>query len=243
MRHFFLFLLMALSLLPCHVSAKTETVECVILLHGLGRSGLSMKAVELRLEEEGYTVVNQSYPSTQHPIEELAEIALSEALPKCPKNVRVNFVTHSLGGILLRQYLSAGTIDSLGRTVMLGPPNQGSQLADFIQSIKVANHLQPAAGRQLGTDEQSVPRSLGAVNFNVGVIAGNRNWRPLVSKPLEGQPNDGTVTVDETKVAGMSDFLELPATHTMMMWQEDVLEQIVTYLNTGSFDHAEIGIE
>ena len=240
MKHFLFFILLGISLLSVNTEAESEAAECVVLLHGLGRSGLSMKAVEWRLEKEGYDVVNQSYPSTQHPIEELATIALSEALPKCPEDSTIHFVTHSLGGILLRQYLSNETIPELGRTVMLGPPNQGSQLADFIQSIKVADHLQPEAGRQLGTNDQSVPQSLGAVNFDVGVIAGNRNWRPLVSKPLEGQPSDGTVTVEETKVAGMSDFLELPATHTMMMWQEDVLEQIVTYLSTGSFNHNEI---
>ncbi|MEM7284049.1 MAG: alpha/beta hydrolase, partial [Pseudomonadota bacterium] len=78
-------------------------------------------------------------------------------------------------------------------------------------------------------------QKLGPVDFEVGVIAGNRNWRPLVSKPLEGEPSDGTVTVAETKVAGMSDFLELPATHTLMMWQTDVLEQIVAFLTEGRF--------
>lgn len=194
-----------------------------------------MKAVEWRLEKEGYVVVNQTYPSTQHPIEDLAVIAMSEALPQCPNDAPINFVTHSLGGILLRQYLSLETIPKLNRTVMLGPPNQGSLLADYIQTIKVADHLQPEAGRQLGTNDKSVPQALGAVDFDVGIIAGNRNWRPLLSKPLEGQPNDGTVTVEETKVAGMSDFLELPATHTLMMWQDDVLEQIVAYLASGRF--------
>lgn len=217
---------------------KIDSDECVILLHGLGRSGFSMKAVEWRLNSENYQVVNQSYPSTQHPIEELAELAFKEALPQCNTSNSIHFVTHSLGGILLRQYLAKHELENLGRAVMLGPPNQGSQLADYIASIKLADTWQPQAGKQLGTDERSVPKQLGPVDFEVGVIAGNRNWRPLVSKPLVG-PSDGTVTVEETKVAGMRDFLELPATHTMMMWQRSVLDQIVVFLENGEFDHSE----
>lgn len=219
--------------------SAAATADCVILLHGLGRSELSMKAVEWRLKKEGYRVVNQGYPSLEHPIEKLAVIALSEGLDNCQESPyeQVHFVTHSLGGILLRQFLSANDIENLGRTVMLGPPNQGSQLADYIQTIGIAGKVQPMASRQLGTDDNSVPRKLSAVDFEVGVIAGNRNLRPFTSHSIEG-PSDGTVTVEETKVAGMSDFLELPATHTLMMWQKAVLNQIVHFLAHGKFSHS-----
>ena len=213
---------------------SSAKVDCVILLHGLGRSGLSMKAVEWRLEKTGYHVVNQSYPSTKHSIEDLAQLALGEALPKCESDTKIHFVTHSLGGILLRQYLSEHSISNMGRTVMLGPPNQGSMLADYIQTVRLANDLQPEAGRQLGTKGDSVPQKLGPVDFELGIIAGNRNWRPMVSLPLDG-PSDGTVTVEETKIDGMTDFLELPATHTTMMWQAAVLDEIIAFLESGHF--------
>lgn len=229
------FCLGLVSLVPLSY-AQVATDQCVILLHGLGRSELSMKAVEWRLKKEDYLVVNQGYPSTQHGIEQLADIALAEALPQCDQAETIHFVTHSLGGILLRQYLSSHEISNLGRAVMLGPPNQGSMLADFIQSIQVGEKFKPEASRQLGTNDASVPLKLGPVNFEVGVIAGNRNWRPLVSKPLEGQPSDGTVTVEETRIDGMVDFIELPATHTTIMWQSSVLDQIVVFLESGAFD-------
>lgn len=212
--------------------------DCVILLHGLGRSELSMKAIEWRLEKAEYLVVNNSYPSTQHSIEDLSELALKDSLEACNTHAspNIHFVTHSLGGILLRQYLSDNTIPNLGRSVMLGPPNQGSALADYIRDLAFANEMQPEAGGQLGTGEDSIPKKLGAVTFEVGVIAGNSNWRPLVSMPLEGA-SDGTVTVAETRIAGMQDFLELPATHTTIMWQSSVLDQIEVFLETGRFDH------
>lgn len=232
--------LLTALLLPLLVNGQEHADDCVILLHGLGRSDLSMKALEWRMEKEGYLVVNQDYPSTQHPIGKLAEIALTESLAACENHSthKIHFVTHSLGGILLRQYLEESKIENLGRAVMLGPPNQGSQLADFIQGIGFTSNLQPAAVRQLGTNDVSVPRSLGPVEFEVGVIAGNHNLRPFTSHSIDS-PSDGTVTVEETKVAGMTDFIELKVTHTLMMWQDVVLDQAVYFLANGTFEHDE----
>ncbi|MFT5101826.1 MAG: triacylglycerol lipase [Planctomycetaceae bacterium] len=95
---------------------------------------------------------------------------------------------------MLRHYLSENDIENLGRSVMLGPPNKGSMLADYIKTIGFANKMQPPAGRELGADDDSIAKNLGPVSFDVGVIAGNKNVRPLVSKALLG-PSDGTVTV------------------------------------------------
>tara|TARA_R110002073_G_scaffold3753_7_gene24689 strand:- start:1004 stop:1723 length:720 start_codon:yes stop_codon:yes gene_type:complete len=215
--------------------------DCVILLHGLARSKLSMKAVEWRLEKADYIVVNNSYPSTRLSIPELSELSISQSVSECNEHnsTQIHFVTHSLGGILLRQYFADHDIKNLGRSVMLGPPNQGSKLADYIQSHSLGKKLQPQAGRQLGTGLNAVPKGLGPVAFEVGVIAGTRNHRVLVSRPLDG-PNDGTVTVAETRVAGMADFIQLPATHTFMMWKGSVLDQVEYFLQNGQFDHGEI---
>lgn len=235
----FVLTLVTSAMMTSTASTEEAVKDCVILLHGMGRSGLSMKAVEWKLESAGYEVVNESYPSTQHPIEDLADIAITAGVERCNDSAAksIHFVTHSLGGIVLRQYTSQQAIDKLARVVMLGPPNQGSQMADFVNTLNLTK-VQPKPVAQLGTGDNSVPLSLGPVNFELGVIAGTRNVRPIISSTIDG-PSDGTVLVEETKVDGMQDFLELPATHSLMMWQNAVLDQIVYFLANGEFSRAE----
>jgi len=214
----------------------TSSSSCVVLLHGLGRTALSMKALQWRLEDAGYGVVNITYPSLSYPIQELSRMAVDEGLAGCAALGldRVSFVTHSLGGILVRQYLAQHDIPGLQQVVMLGPPNQGSQMADYLESLTLLEPFLPSAVVQLGLSEQSVPRRLGPVNFQLGVIAGTVNYLPF----LPGQPElgDGTVAVSETLVSGMADFLELPVSHTLMMWDKDVAEQVVFFLEHGVFN-------
>ena len=213
-----------------------ESASCVVLLHGLGRTSWSMKALQWHLEEAGYQVVSLTYPSLTYSIPELADIAVQEGLAGCAalQLQQVFFVTHSLGGILVRQYLARHEIPGLRRVVMLGPPNQGSQMADYVASLGLLQPLLPAAVAELGTSEQSVPRQLGRAGFQLGVIAGTVNYLPF----LPGQPvglSDGTVAVSETIVPGMTDFLELPVGHSLMMWDDEVLEQVVFFLQHGIF--------
>lgn len=225
-----------------HRSASAEgnatDQPCVILLHGLGRSSVSMTGLEWRLEEEGYSVVNKSYPWMNFSIDELAAIAVEPGLDDCRQQGKstINFVTHSLGGILLRQYLEQKSIDGLGRVVMLAPPNQGSTMADHLLANELLEPLLPEPAHQLGTGEDSVPRQLGPVHFELGVIAGN-NSRVLPSPGLEDVPNDGTVAVAETRVEGMQDFIVLDVDHSFLMWRSAVLDQVVTFLREGRFDH------
>ncbi len=225
---------------PYRVSAEVppeRQLECVVLLHGLWRSGLAMMPLEWFLEEEGYSVVNISYPSLDHTIEELADMAVAEGVQECRAREldTINFVTHSLGGILVRQYLSRHEVAGLKRVVMLGPPNQGSQMADYFLDNPLTEFYQPQALAQLGTGEASVPRRLGPVDFELGVIAGTVNRRDLLPGSPEGV-SDGTVTVTETLVPGMADFLLVPATHTFMIWSKQIMEQAVTFLRNGRFE-------
>jgi pimeloyl-ACP methyl ester carboxylesterase len=208
--------------------------QCVVLLHGLARTAHSMKKMETALEKSGYAVVNQGYPSTKKNIQTLAAETLRAALNKCPPNGAVHFVTHSMGGILLRQYLSQHTIPRLGRTVMLGPPNQGSEVVDRLGSWAPFQWFNGPAGSQMGTGPDSIPNQLGPVDFPVGVIAGNQTINFLLSTQLPG-PNDGKVTVERTKVEGMQDHLVLPVTHPFMMRNGAVIEQVKVFLETGQF--------
>jgi triacylglycerol lipase len=210
--------------------------ECAVLLHGLGRTELSMKALQWELEEAGYTVANLTYPSLSYPIEELALMAVEEGLAECwAQGVQhIHFVTHSLGGILLRQYLTGRDIPGLHRVVMLGPPNQGSHAADYVYSLEFLQPFMPVAVEQLGTGEQSVPLRLGPVSFELGIIAGTANRRSGLPGVPQGA-SDGTVAAAETVVPGMLDYLEMPVTHTFMMWNDAVLRQVLHFLRYGSF--------
>lgn len=233
---FFARLLLRLSLLLA-AAAPAHAADTVVLLHGLGRSPLSMARLERNLRAEGYEVRNLSYPSQRTDIRTLAETTLGPVFGAAPADARIHIVTHSLGGILVRQYLHEhGTPASLGRVVMLAPPNQGSALVDRLERWAFYRAINGPAGLQLGTATGSTPNTLGAIppGVDVGVIAGNRSWNPLFSAWLAG-PDDGKVTVASTHVAGETDHLTLPGSHTWIMWRRPALDAVRTFLLTGRF--------
>ena len=208
--------------------------ECVILLHGLARSERSMKKIEKRLKKMDYKVVNASYPSRNYSIRALAKLAIEPALKICPRYTKVNFVTHSLGGILVRQYLADHVIEDLNRVVMLGPPNKGSEVVDKLGKFPGFKLINGDAGRQLGTGHLSVPNRLGDANFDLGVIAGSKSINLILSSIISGE-DDGKVAVSNTKIDGMKDHVVMPVSHTFMMTDKDVINQVVYYLKNGQF--------
>lgn len=208
--------------------------ECVVLLHGLARTAASMRPVADALAAD-YVVVNVDYPSRHAPIAELAAKAIPEGVARCRGlgAGRMHFVTHSLGGILVRYYLARHALPELGRVVMLVPPNAGSELVDRLRDIPGFRAFFGPAWLELGTDMASVPRRVGPANFAVGVIAGTRALSPL-SRYLPGA-SDGTVTVTSMRLPGMTDFLALPVTHTFIMRDATVLAAIRHFLQSGRF--------
>jgi len=208
--------------------------ECVILLHGLARSDRSFSKLTSVLNQKGYFAINYGYPSTKHNIEKLAQDAINDALSQCPDECRIHFVTHSMGGILVREYLSKNAIENLGRVVMLGPPNKGSQVVDSLKNLPGFKLINGPAGMQLGTGQMSVPNKLGAANFDVGIIAGTRSVNLILSTFLP-KPDDGKVSVENTKLEGMADHISLPVTHPFMMNNNGVIKQVIHYLTHGEF--------
>ncbi|UTM59113.1 alpha/beta fold hydrolase [Photobacterium sp. CCB-ST2H9] len=221
------------------VQAATLNPGCVVLLHGLARTAHSMSAMSEALKQAGYQTVNVDYPSTQMNIPALAERVIPEGVSQCGHTQPVHFVTHSMGGILVRQYLSVHHLPALGRVVMLAPPNQGSEVVDTLRDFFLFQWIYGPAGQQLGTDVQSPPKCLGPVNFELGVIAGNRSIDFLTSWPLP-DPHDGKVSVESTKVAGMKAHLVLPATHTLIMNDDETIQQAVYFLGHGFFLNPDI---
>ncbi len=196
-----------------------------------------MNRMERALTKAGYGTENINYPSRKHTVEELAEIAVTEGLDACRARdgvETVHFVTHSLGGILLRQYLSDNEIPELGRVVMLGPPNQGSAAVDELGGMPGFDWVHGPAGRQLGKGEESVPLRLGPVDFELGVIAGNRTIDPITSAVLD-DPNDGRVSVEDTRVEGMKDFVVVDHSHAFMMRMRRTIDLTIAFLENGEF--------
>ena len=219
--------------------SSTEPAPCLILLHGLGRTSSSMATMAQRLETDGYRITNLDYPSTDATIEVLTRDYLSPAIERCYQvDCRVlHMVSHSLGGILIRQYLQTHTLPAGSRIVMLSPPNQGSEIADYLKSYSVYHWVTGPAGQQLGTQSDSVPKQLTPVGAPIGVIAGSESWNPVFSYLIPG-PDDGKVAVAHARLDEMVDFLVVPASHTFIMDDDEVIAQTVHFLRYGRFDHA-----
>ena len=211
--------------------------EEVILLHGHCRTSRSMVKMEKALAEAGYRVRNVDYPSRTASIQKLTEDAVGGAVADCQADgaTKIHFVTHSMGGILVRSYLARHSIPSLGRVVMLAPPSQGSEVVDKLGLLFVFKWLNGPAGNEMGTDPNSTPNQLGPAAFPVGIIAGDRSINWINSLLIPG-PDDGKVSVERTKLTGMTDHMVIHVTHPFIMRNREVIRQTIQFLRTGQFD-------
>lgn len=218
------------------LASAIENQQYVILLHGLCRTSRSMAPMERALSASGFHVVNVDYSSRTGSIVKLSDAAIGLAVADCQKAgaTKIDFVTHSLGGILVRSYLSRHTLPNLGRVVMLGPPNRGSELVDKLGSFWWFKKINGPAGNELGTDSNSTPNQLGPVNYCVGVIAGDRSINWINSLLIPGS-DDGKVSVERTKLAGMADHIVIHATHPFLMRNQTAIRQAIQFLRAGRF--------
>ena len=216
---------------------KKRCNHCVILLHGLARTESSMTKMEQVLINEGYHVINMGYPSRSQEIQPLSEETIKNAIEECAEfePEKIHFVTHSMGGILVRYYLEKNIIDNLGRVVMLSPPNKGSETVDKLKDFPVFKWLNGPAGQQLGTGSKSIPNQVGAPYYEVGVITGDKSINPILSLLIPGK-DDGKVSIERAKLAGMKDFIVVHNTHTFIMSDNDVIKQVIYFIQNGLFD-------
>jgi triacylglycerol lipase len=226
-------LLLALALLT---SRPAPAAECVVLLHGLGRSPWSMFLMQTALQRAGYAVWNDGYPSTRKTIEALAPV-VGEAVAWCRERgaSRIHFVTHSMGGILVRDYFQDHRVPEAGRVVMLAPPNHGSEIVDAYGGHWWFRAATGPAGLELAT--HGLPSRLAPIPLEIGVIAGSRNVYPLFRGVFRGA-NDGKVSVDSAALAEMKQMLVVDSGHTFMPSSPAVIAQVKAFLRDGAFSGA-----
>jgi len=214
--------------------------EYVILLHGILDNAFKMKWAEHQIKKAGYDVLNISYPSTRHTFEELADFIRDQlaAVPELKQAKKIHFVTHSMGGLVTRYYIHKHRPPNLGRVVMMGTPNTGSEFADFFSEQPALRGLFDKvcgpAGNQLRTvhvhDEKM------KVDYELGIIAGCVSINPLAPFILRSE-SDGTVPVARTKIDGMKDHIVLRSTHVFMVYSPHALAQVIHFLKHGNFNH------
>ncbi len=216
--------------------SMTVNDECVILLHGLGRTAGSMSKIEDYLTQAGYQVWNKSYPSTTEEVKPLADAAITKGLDHCnsQRSEKIHFVTHSLGGILVRSYLQDNQLTQLGKIVMISPPNNGSEVVDMLGEYTLFQSIMGPAASQLGTQQDNVTTTLKPVSGIIGIITGNSTSDPWFSPFIPGE-DDGKVSVESAKLKEMTDFLVVDNGHTFIMRSETVVLQVAHFLKHGKF--------
>ena len=242
--NFFAFITLAcltiLPLTPAAAAQQSDPTPCAILLHGITKGSESMAPLAQALIAGGYYVVNLNYPSRKQPIEQLATSTIPRGLAACKQAGAhpINFVAHSMGSLLLRQYYAHHSAAEVHRVVMLGPPNRGSRLGNFLSCIPWIKDLNGPAGKQMGVDARSVPSRLGPIPFATGVIAGTRSFNPLFAAIIEGD-DDGRVGLPSTYVEGVCARVTFPVSHGALTDDQRIAPEVIHFLRHGRFTAAE----
>jgi pimeloyl-ACP methyl ester carboxylesterase len=227
-----------LFLILLSTSSAAADQEMVVLLHGFGRTDRSMHPLEERLLASGFLVRNLHYPSMKLSPPELTDFLDQELAACCSTAPRLHFVTHSLGGILVRAYLAEHHPPHLGRVVMIAPPNHGSEFSDLFGRSRLLRAVMGPTATQLGTGGDSLPNRLPPPWFDVGIIAGIDDFNP-VGNFVVPQPSDGTVSLESTLLDGMADFVIVYESHTFIMRSRVVADYAICFLRTGRFHTTE----
>lgn len=206
--------------------------EMVFLLHGIGKGKYDMAPMARYLRRHGYAVVNWDYPSTKYKLTELAE-KLAEEVRRF-KDYKIHFVTHSMGGIVVRTMLAQEQLPNLGRLVMIAPPSQGAELAQFFGGWPVYRFLLGPAGQELKPGDLGKCEAAGVPCCEFGIIAGGTGRTRGINPLLPGD-NDGTVTVESTKLDGCTDFAIVPYPHPVIQMMPRTAELTYQFLENGRF--------
>jgi pimeloyl-ACP methyl ester carboxylesterase len=218
-------------------ASANATQDGVVLLHGISRTALSFRKMQLTLERAGFATLNLDYASRRKALEALAEDIHPAIRPFADRiDGSIHFVCHSMGGLLARVYIARHRPKRLGRVVMLGTPNSGSEIADRLKNFGPYRAFFGPAGQQLGTQrDDAVNALLPPPDYPVGIVAGNRSIDPLAGSMLP-KPHDGRVSVENTRIDGMADHVVVAASHPWLVRNSVAVAQTIAFLRHGNFD-------
>ncbi|MAG93468.1 MAG: hypothetical protein CMJ48_06940 [Planctomycetaceae bacterium] len=205
--------------------------KAVILLHGIIRSSKSMAAMRKPFEEAGYRVFSFDYASTQTSILTAAD-HLHQVVASLEGVEEVNFVVHSMGGLVVRAMLAKHKDKRIKRLVMLGVPNNGAALADLLKKYRAYSLLFGPAGQELVSDPKGLIAQLPTPDFEFAVIAGGKGTLHGYN-PLVPGDDDGTVGVASTRLPGAADFMLVHSIHSFLMYRAESVDAAVRFIKTG----------
>jgi pimeloyl-ACP methyl ester carboxylesterase len=214
-----------------------DNQDGVILLHGISRTALSFRKMQAALEATGFATLNIDYPSRRHALEALAE-HIHPAVTRLAAEIegQLHFACHSMGGLLARVYIARYRPERLGRVVMLGTPNGGSEIADRLKNVSLYRAWFGPAGAQLVTRRDAATATLfPPIDYPVGIIAGNRSVDPAASLLLP-KPHDGRVSVENTKLDGMADHIVIGTSHPWLPGNRLAIKQTIAFLKDERFN-------
>lgn len=203
----------------------------VILLHGIVRSSKSFSKMRTSLEQNGYVVFGFDYPSTRVEISDAAEY-LRQVIDSLDGIQEINFVVHSMGGLVVRSYLKKKADPRIKRLVMIGVPNQGADLADRLKQNPLYRAIFGPAGQQLISDSTGYIASLPTPEFEFAIISGARGSLDGYN-PLVPGDDDGTVAVLGTRLPGAADFITVRSLHAFLMSNDETIAYTLRFLSEG----------
>ena len=217
-------------------ASANATQDGVVLLHGISRTALSFRKMQVALANAGFTTLNLDYASRRKALEALAEDIHPAIRPFADRiDGSIHFVCHSMGGLLARVYIAGHRPKRLGRVVMLGTPNSGSEIADRLKNFGPYRAFFGPAGQQLCTQrDDAIKALLPPPDYPVGIVAGNRSVYPISSAFLP-KPHDGRVSVENTKLDGMADHIVMETSHPWLVRNGPAIEQTIVFLRDGEF--------
>jgi len=210
--------------------------QMVVLIHGIMDRPFIMWHIQNRLLKEGYAVLNFDYASTKEVMDTVVQKLEQAIRPQIGNMDQIHFVTHSLGGLIIRAYLMRYSADNFGRLVMIAPPNKGSVLAERLEDFPVYEWLSGPAGQKLGKDANDYGAQYPPPSIPFGIIAGGLGNEQGFNPLIPGD-DDGTVGVSETQLSTADDFILITGLHTTLLWQPSVSDQLVHFIKQGQFSH------
>ena len=211
----------------------------VVLLHGIARTSRSLRRIESALRAAGFATLNLDYASREKPFAALAADIHPQVSEFADTTDQLHFLAHSMGGLLTRVYLARHRPPRLGRVVMLGTPNGGSEVADLLKDLALYRAFYGPAGQQLTTTPDDSLTSLPPPDYPVGIIAGINSIDPIASYFVLPRPNDGRVSLQSAQLAGMADLAVVKASHTGLVRHPVAVAQAIAFLRDGRFESSE----